>query len=310
MNTQSISRQSSPDLPTFARGLSFIDFPVMDRAAKYCIAGIPVDFATSNRAGTREGPNAIRLASRLMYDGHHPFHPVDPVDFPASDIGNFNVRIGDIVETHRMIERQAEGLNHLFALGGEHSISLPLLRVLAKRHGPLGMVQFDAHVDTWEENFGQAVAHGTPFHYAIAEGILDPVRTVQIGIRSPAETDLMMRTRDMGITIVTAEDAHMTTPEALAAQIKTVLGDGPCYFTFDVDGLDPAYAPGTGTPEIGGLHSWQARAIIRRLTGVNFVGGDVVEVAPSFDHAEITALAAATIGWDYLALVEQGSRTS
>lgn len=305
--SQAIIRQENPDLPTFARGLSFIDFPVGDRGAKYCIAGIPVDFATSNRAGTREGPNAVRAASRLMYDGHHPFHPVDPVGFPASDIGNFDVRIGDIAETHRMIEAQARGLGHLFAIGGEHSISLPLLRVLAERYGPLGMVQFDAHVDTWSENFGQPIAHGTPFHHAIEEGVLDPKRVIQIGIRSPAELDLMARTREMGITILSAEDVHETTPEAVAAQIRNVLGDGPSYFTFDVDGLDPAFAPGTGTPEMGGLHSWQARAIIRRLKGVTFVGGDVVEVAPAFDHAEMTALAAATIAWDYLALVETGA---
>lgn len=302
--SQNISRQADKDLPTFARGLSFIDFPVGDRGAKYCVAGIPVDFSTSNRAGTRDGPNAIRLASRLMYDGHHPFHPVDPVGFPASDIGNFNVRIGDIVETHRMIAEQARGISHLVALGGEHSITLPLLRVLAERHGPLGMVQFDAHIDTWSENFGQPIAHGTPFYHALKEGILDPGRVIQIGIRSPAETDLMAWTRDQGITILSAEDVHMTTPEAVAAKVRDVLGTGASYLTFDVDGLDPAFAPATGTPEMGGLHSWQARAIIRRLTGIRFVGMDVVEVAPSFDHAEMTALVAATLAWDYLALVE------
>lgn len=306
--TQNISRQGEPNLPTFARGLSFIDFPVGDREAKYCVAGIPVDFSTSNRAGTREGPNAIRMASRLMYDGHHPFHPVDPVGFPASDIGNFDVLIGDIVETHRMIGKQARGLNHLVALGGEHSITLPLLRVLAETHGPLGMVQFDAHVDTWEENFGQRTAHGTPFFHAIDEGILDPTRFVQIGIRSPAETDVMAWTRDQGVTIITAEDVHMSTPQAVAAKVRDVLGDGASYFTFDVDGLDPAFAPATGTPEMGGLHSWQARAVIRRLSGIRFVGMDVVEVAPAFDVAEMTSLAAATVAWDYLALVEAQER--
>ena len=193
-----------------------------------------------------------------------------------------------------------------FAIGGEHSITLPLLRVLAARHGPLGMVQFDAHVDTWIENFGQSIAHGTPFFHAIEEGLLDPKRVIQIGIRSPAGLDSMKRTRDWGVTIVTAEDVHLSTPDAVAEMVRSVLGTGPSYFTFDVDGLDPAFAPGTGTPEMGGLHSWQTRAIVRRLKGVNFVGGDVVEVSPAFDHAEMTALVAATVAWDYLALVESG----
>lgn len=308
--SQGSAGDANYDLPTFARGLSFIDFPVGNREAKYCIAGIPVDFATTNRAGTRDGPNAVRLASRMMFDGDHPFHGVDPIGFPASDIGNFDVRIGDIAETHRMIEAQARGLNHLFAIGGEHSMTLPLLRVLAKRHGPLGMVQFDAHVDTWHTNFGQSLAHGTPFYHAVKDGILDPKRTIQIGIRSPAETSIMDETRAMGITILSAEDVHLSTPDAVAAKVRDVLGAGASYFTFDVDGLDPAFAPGTGTPEMGGLHAWQARAIIRRLSGVNFVGGDVVEVAPAFDHAEITALAAATVAWDYLALVESQEQAS
>ncbi|MEM6665471.1 MAG: arginase family protein, partial [Pseudomonadota bacterium] len=154
------------------------------------------------------------------------------------------------------------------------------------------------------ENFGQTVAHGTPFYYAIEEGLIDPERYIMLGIRAPHETALMDETRERGVTVLTAEDVHMLGVDVVAGHIRRVLGDRPSYLTFDVDGLDPAFAPGTGTPEIGGLHSWQTRAIMARLTAIPFVGMDVVEVAPPFDTAEITALAAATVVFDYLALMQ------
>ena len=290
------------DLPTFARGLSFLDAPMGKRDADFAIAGAPMDWATSNRAGAREAPNTIRNASRLLYDGAHPVLGVDPKSLDISDLGNFDVRIGDIAESHRMIEAQATGLNHLCALGGDHSVALPLLRAAAKTHGQLGLVQFDAHTDTWEENFGQDLAHGTPFYHAIEEGLIDPKRIVQIGIRAPMETELLQAARTTGMAILSAEDAHEVGPRQIADTILKTIGDKPAYLTFDVDALDPAFAPGTGTPEIGGLHSWQVRAIIRRLLPANFIGMDVVEVSPPFDHAEMTSLAAATVVWDYLAL--------
>ncbi len=290
------------DLPTFARGLSFLDAPMGDRDADFTVAGAAMDWATSNRAGAREAPNAIRSASRLLYDGGHPVLGADPKSLDLSDLGNFDVRIGDIAESHRMIQAQATGLNHLCMLGGDHSIALPLLRAAAKAHGVLGLVQFDAHTDTWEENFGQGLAHGTPFYHAIEEGLIDPTRIVQIGIRAPMEAELLQAARATGMTILTAEDAHQVGPQQVAGTILKTIGDKPTYFTFDVDSLDPAFAPGTGTPEIGGLHSWQIRAIMRRLLPANFVGMDVVEVSPPFDHAEMTSLAAATVVWDYLAL--------
>jgi agmatinase len=290
------------DLPTFARGLSFLDTPMGNRNADFVVAGIPVDWATSNRAGPREAPNAIRAASRLLFDGAHPELGSDAKTLKVSDIGNFDVRIGDIAQSHAMIEAQASGLTHLCALGGDHSVALPLLRAASKKHGPLAMVQFDAHTDTWEENFGQDLAHGTPFYHAIEEGLIDPARIVQIGIRAPMEADLLQAARDTGMTILSAEDVHEMGPTKVAESILSVVADAPTYLTFDVDALDPAFAPGTGTPEMGGLHSWQARAILRRLMPVHFIGMDVVEVSPPFDHAEITSLAAATLVWDYLSL--------
>ena len=223
------------------------------------------------------------------------------------DIGNFEIALGDIAATLALIEAQAAGIGHLISFGGDHSITLPLLRALAPKHGPLGLIHFDAHVDTWPESFGQRFGHGSPFFHAIEGHLVDPQRMVQIGIRSPVQQDTVRWTRDQGVSIIAAETVHERGPAAIAADIRAVVGSGPTYLTFDIDALDPAFAPGTGTPEIGGLASWQAQSILRRLTGINFVGMDVVEVAPAYDTAEITALAAATFAWEYLALLNHAA---
>lgn len=290
------------DLPTFGRGLSFIDAPMGNRDATFTVAGVPMDWATTNRAGTREGPNAIRAISRLLIDGAHPELGYDPKELDLSDLGNFDVRLGDVAQSHAMVEQQATGLNHLCTLGGDHSIALPLLRAASKKHGKLAMVHFDAHTDTWDNNFRQQFAHGTPFHHALEEGLIDPQRLIQIGIRAPMGASLLKAARDTGMTILSAEDVHEMGPAAVAETILKVVGNDATYLTFDVDALDPAFTPGTGTPEMGGLHSWQVRAIMRRLLPVNFIGMDVVEVSPPYDTAEITALVAATVVWDYLSL--------
>ncbi|MFY9990473.1 MAG: arginase family protein, partial [Rhodoplanes sp.] len=164
-------------------------------------------------------------------------------------------------------------------------------------------------VDTWPENFGQIYAHGSVFYHAIEEGLIDPRRTVQIGIRSPIARNIYDWTLARGVTIVAAQDVHEAGPADIAQRIRAVVGDAPVYLSFDIDALDPAFAPGTGTPEIGGLSSWQAQAIIRRLAGLNFVGMDVVEVAPAYDVAEITALAGATMAWEYLCLIARARLT-
>ncbi len=169
--------------------------------------------------------------------------------------------------------------------------------------GRSALVHFDAHVDTWPTNFGQVYGHGSVFYHAIEEGLVDPLRMIQLGIRSPVQREVWDWTLGRGVTVLTAQDVHSSDPATVAERIRRVVGDGPTYLSFDVDALDPAFAPGTGTPEIGGLASWQAQAILRRLRGIHFVGMDVVEVAPAYDVAEITALAAATVVWEYLALV-------
>lgn len=240
----------------------------------------------------------------MLVDGQHPRSWVDPAALDIADIGDFSIALGDIEKSLARIEQQAAGLAHLIGLGGEHGITLPLLRALKKRLGaPVGLVQFDSHLDTWEVNFGQQFAHGSVFYHALNEGLVDPHRMIQVGIRSPVHREVWDWTVAQGVTILTGEDVQLLGPIDVAGRIRETLGLGPAYLSFDIDALDPSCAPGTGTPEIGGLLSWQAQAIVRRLNGIEFVGMDVVEVAPAYDVAEITALAAATMVWEYLSLV-------
>jgi agmatinase len=291
-------------MPTFATPSTFLGILRLQDEAAFHIAGIPLDIGTTNRSGARFGPPAIRAASRMLVDGDHPQWWVDPAALPVADIGDFDIALGDIENSLALIQEQAAAFAHLIALGGEHTISLPLLRARAIGNGgPLALVHFDAHVDTWPDNFGQVYAHGSVFFHAIEEGLIDPTRTVQIGIRSPVQKDVYDWTLGKGVAIVSAQDVHEYGPQAVAQRVTEIVGNTPAYLSFDIDCLDPAFAPGTGTPEIGGLASWQAQAILRRLGALAFTGMDVVEVAPAYDTAEITALAAATVVWEYLALV-------
>ena len=291
-------------IPTFATPPAFLGLRRHDHGADLTIAGIPLDIGVTNRPGARFGPQAIRHASRMLVDGAHPQSWVDPATLSLSDIGDFAVALGDLPESLRLIEQQAAACAHLLALGGEHGITLPLLRALARRlGGPVGLVHFDAHVDTWPDSFGQAFGHGSPFYHAIREGLVDPHRMVQVGIRSPVQREVWDWTLGQGVTILTAQDVHEIGPAAVADCIRAVVGTSGTYLSFDIDVLDPSAAPGTGTPEVGGLASWQVQAILRRLRGMQFVGMDVVEVAPAYDIAEITSLAAATVAWEYLALL-------
>jgi agmatinase len=296
-------------VPTFASPASFLGVDLHDRNADFVVAGIALDIGTTNRAGARDGPHAIRRASRMLVDGEHPEFRIEPAMLNLSDIGDLCLALGDIPESLRLIEQQVTEIRHLIALGGEHGITLPLLRALGRRVGQkLALVHFDAHVDTWPTNFGQTYAHGSVFYHAIEEGLVDPRRMVQIGIRSPVQRDVWDWTIGRGVTVIKAQDVHAAGVGKTAERILEAVDGTPTYLSFDVDALDPAFAPGTGTPEIGGLASWQAQAVLRRLGDVDFVGMDVVEVSPAYDVAEITALAAATVAWEYLALVASADR--
>lgn len=290
--------------PAFAAHSTFLATRNVDCAAPWCIAGAPLDLGTSNRPGARFGPAAIRAASRMLIDGCHPTLHVDAAHLPIADIGNFEIALGDIAQSYDLIERQASTIAHLVTLGGDHGVTLPLLRALAKKRGPVGLVHFDAHVDTWPETSGQIYGHGSVFYRAIEEGLVDPLRMIQIGIRSPVEREVVAWTLGKGVTIISAQDVHAQGVHAIAQRIVEVVGAGETYLSFDIDALDPAFAPGTGTPEIGGLATWQAQAILRAIGGVDFVGMDVMEVAPAYDVSEITALAAATLAWEYLCLAQ------
>lgn len=295
--------------PTFAAKSTFLGVEPRTDAA-VVVAGVPFDIGTTNRSGARFGPAAIRHASRMLIDGDHPALWTSPVDLPLADIGDFAIALGDIAGSLKLIEEQASIHAHLVTLGGDHGITLPLLRACAKKRGPLALIHFDAHVDTWPDNFGQPYAHGSMFYHAINEGVVDARRMIQIGTRSPVQREVYDWTLGQGVTIVTAQEVHEICPAAVASRIIEVVGDAPVYLTFDVDALDPAFAPGTGTPEIGGLATWQAQSIIRKLAGLNFVGMDVVEVAPAYDVSEITALAGATMVWEYLCLLALAAAAS
>ena len=265
--------------------------------ADLVVMGIPLDTSVTNRPGTRFGPAAIRRASCIMdSDPVYPFH-MDVFDvLGIADYGDCSISTNRVWENPEKIEAEAKAIldtgAYLLSLGGDHYVTWPLLRAHAERHGPLALIQFDAHQDTWQTNDGDdgipEVDHGTFITRAVREGIIDPEKSIQIGIRTHAP-------EDYGIEIIYGDDLDEMSSEAIANQIKARVGSGPVYLTFDIDCLDPAYAPGTGTPVSGGPSSAKMLAVLRKLGSLNIVGSDVVEVAPAYDHAEVTAIAGAAI---------------
>ncbi len=266
--------------------------------AEVVISGVPWDCSTTYRPGTRLGPRAIRAASaNLCFGKVWPWN-IDPFDhLGVIDWGDiaFNEGYRDTMSAN--VEAYARqvvaGGRKTLTIGGDHYIALPMLRAIAAHYGPVALVHFDAHSDTWEDDYEH---HGTMFLTAIEEGLIDVERSVQVGLRTFNESD-------SGITVFTAPWVHDNGPDAVASVIKERVGEGAAYLSFDIDCLDPVFAPGTGTPVCGGLSMYQAQSILYRLGGIDFVGMDIVEVSPPFDHAEVTALAAATLGLDWLCLL-------
>ena len=305
------------DFPTFSGPRTFLQMPstlTEGGDPDLAVIGIPFDLGTTNRPGSRFGPAALRDASLMLVDGEHPEMLVDPTrDLKAVDAGDLDIANGYLEESLSLIERQVEAMNcHLVSMGGDHTVTLPILRAHAKKHGKgISLVHFDAHVDTWKDNFGSPVGHGTPFHFACEEGLIDPKKSIKIGIRSPIGRDVLSYTRDeLGFTVVSAEQVHMEGVLSVVDAIQETVGDNIAYLTFDIDAIDPGQAPGTGTPEVGGLFTWQTLAILKRLGGINWTGMDLVEVAPAYDYAQITAYAGATLMWTYMCLLAKGRETS
>jgi agmatinase len=272
------------------------------------VVGIPFDTATSFRAGARFGPEGIRSASALL----RPYHPVLDVNVVETlsvvDFGDLQVAPGDVEGTYRRIEAGLAPLVDAgvftLVLGGDHSITLAELRALARRHGPLALVHLDAHTDTWDEYFGQRYFHGTPFKRAVEEGLLEPKASLQAGMRgSLYDKSDLEDARSLGFAVVPSEELRALGPEGYAKAVRERVGDRPVFLSFDIDFLDPAFAPGTGTPEVAGFSTAEAVAFLRALRGLELVGSDVVEVAPPYDGpGQPTALAAANVALDLLAL--------
>ena len=278
------------------------------------ILGVPFDSTVSYRSGTRFGPRAIREQSLLLWGynnalGVAPFEQLSAIDF-----GDVDVIPVDVSATHRAIELTAKTIldagSRLITLGGEHSISLPLLRAHAAVHGPMAVVHFDAHPDTWDEEYpGYKFSHGTPFRRAIEEGLIDTSAYFQIGIRGPtAGPQDYEDAKQLGAQMLVADDVHSRGVPSILSEVQQCLGSRPTYVTLDIDAVDPAYAPGTGTPEVGGLTSYQILQLIRGLRGLNLVGFDLVEVSPPYDPSQITAILGANLAFEFLSLLALKSR--
>ncbi|MFJ3051303.1 MULTISPECIES: agmatinase [Pseudomonas nitroreducens/multiresinivorans group] len=298
------------EIPRFAGIPSFMRLPIFEDPAQVDIAllGVPWDGGTTNRAGARHGPREVRNQSSLMRKVHHVSH-IAPYDLVrVGDIGDAPVNPIDLLDSLKRIEgfyRRIHAAGAIpLSVGGDHLVTLPIFRALAAER-PIGMVHFDAHSDTNDRYFGDnPYTHGTPFRRAIEEGLLDPKRTVQIGIRgSIYDADDEAFANEQGIRVIHMEEFADLGVEATLAEVRRVVGQEPTYVTFDVDVLDPAFAPGTGTPEIGGMTTLQAQHLIRGLQGLNLIGADVVEVSPPFDQGGATALVGATMMFELLCVL-------
>jgi len=301
----------SSRVPRFAGAATFARLPRLDQVerADVAIVGVPFDAGVSYRPGARFGPQAIREASRLL----RPYHPALDVEpfarAQVADAGDLAVNPFDIDEAIATIETAALALTadgtSIVALGGDHTIALPLLRAAVERTGrPVALLHFDAHLDTWDTYFGAAYTHGTPFRRAAEEGLLDADALSHVGTRGPlySRKDLD-DDASFGFGIITSADVYHRGVADVVARLRGRVGNRPLYVSIDIDVLDPAHAPGTGTPEAGGMTSRELLEILRGLRGLDLVGADVVEVAPAYDHAEITAVAASHVAYDLVTLL-------
>ncbi|MBH3426146.1 agmatinase [Pseudomonas alkylphenolica] len=297
--------------PRFNEIASFMRAPVAEslNGVDIGLIGVPFDGGTSFKPGARLGPRGVRQQSCLMRTKSH-FSEVAPFELcQVRDLGDvFIDHMYNIEDAHACIERYYQEIcaHNIMPLtvGGDHSITYPIFKALAK-DGPIGMVHFDAHTDTWDSLYGSKFFHGAPFRRAVEDGLLDPHRTIQIGIRGSEHAGTPNFSIESGMRVIFIDEFDELGVDGVLKEIRRVVGDGKTYISFDVDGLDPAYAPGTGTPESGGITMREALRMIRGLRGLNLIGGDVVEVAPDLDPSGITALNAATLMFDMLCILAE-----
>jgi len=297
----------STQVPRFAGPATFARLPRIDEVTDVDVAvvGVPFDAGVSYRPGARFGPSHVRESSRLL----RPFNPAADVEPFARqqvvDAGDMVANPFDIEEAIGQIETGARNLlersDRLVTIGGDHTIALPLLRAVAARHGPVAVVHFDAHLDTWDTYFGAPYTHGTPFRRASEEGLLDRSACLHVGTRGPLySTGDLVDDRDLGFQVIGSVEMDDLGARGVVERIRERVQDRPVYVSVDIDVLDPAFAPGTGTPEAGGLTSRELLAILRGFADLNLVGADVVEVSPAYDHAEITGIAASHVVYEVL----------
>ena len=302
--------QGGNEMPRFAGRGTMLRLPPADDPADLDVAfiGVPLDIGTSLRAGTRFGPRSIRNESVMirpynMATGAAPFDALQVADLGDVPINTYNLLASvQIIQAHyeRLLPHRVVPLT----LGGDHTITLPILRALVKKHGPVGLIHVDAHTDTNDDMFGEKIAHGTTFRRAVEEGLLDCKRVVQIGQRAQGYTSADFQWGvDQGFRLFTAEQCWYRPLAPLMDEVRQTMGDGPVYLSFDIDGIDPAWAPGTGTPEVGGLTSIQALEIVRGCRGLPLIGGDLVEVSPPYDVSGNTAQLAANLLYEMLCVL-------
>ncbi len=298
-------------MPRYAGPSTFCRLPEL-RDVSDCdvaILGVPFDSGTSYRPGARFGPQAIRQASRSLRYNFHPVYDTEPFrQIQVADAGDVTCNPYNIEEALTQIETAASDLlkqaGRMISLGGDHTIALPLLRAMHRQHGPVALVHFDAHLDTWDTYFSAPYTHGTPFRRAAEEGLFDDQSSMHVGIRGPLYSrEDLERDAELGFKVIHCDELEEHGSAHIAQRILDRVGNAPLYLSIDIDVLDPAYAPGTGTPEVAGLSSRELVNILRGLRGLRLIGGDIVEVAPAYDHAEITSLAAASIAFELVNLM-------
>lgn len=308
---EKIQPVSGKVMPRYAGPNTFARLPELRDVERCDVAllGIPFDSGTSYRPGARFGPQAIRQASRHLRTNYHPAYDTEPfVQLQAADAGDVGCNPFNIQEAMAEVERAAgellDRVGSIISLGGDHTIAFPLLKAVNRKWGPVALVHFDAHLDTWDTYFDAPLTHGTPFRRAAEEGLFLDDASIHVGIRGPLYSrDDLKEDAELGFRVVHCDEFDASGAAGVAEQIRKRVGDHPVYLSIDIDVLDPAFAPGTGTPEIAGMSSREMATVLRLLKGLPIVSADIVEVAPAYDHAEITALAAATIAFELINLM-------